>query len=265
MAKRSSRAASMAPKYSASALDKATDRCILENQKKRQPWKSAGTEIPQLSCEVVENFFFISATRFESLGTTHRGRMPAEARTLTVESACAMALLALRDDEDMDAADDEGVDDEEDEAWREFDLQARVDRIPHKEWAVTAKQRALDVVSGTTPCVTWWDDRGRTRDASDRTTRLLPHLRYLPTTGVYPFVVPERYCTPMEQYLRNPINYDTNGFLLLGGKTYAGYGAYPYIHARHGQVASIQEVCCAPFCTSDSHSPAPVPVLVSRR
>ena len=112
-----------------------------------------GTEIPQLSCEVVENFFFISATSFESLGTTHRGRMPGEARTLTVESRCAMALLALRDDEDMDDADDdlEGVDDEEDEALREFDLQARVDRIPQEEWAVTAKQRALDVVSGTTP------------------------------------------------------------------------------------------------------------------
>ena len=33
--------------------------------------------------------------------------MPGEARTLTVESRCAMALLALRDDEDMDDADDD--------------------------------------------------------------------------------------------------------------------------------------------------------------
>jgi hypothetical protein len=30
----------IAPKYSASALDRVTERCILENQWKRQPWRS---------------------------------------------------------------------------------------------------------------------------------------------------------------------------------------------------------------------------------
>lgn len=124
-----------------------------------------------------------------------------------------------------------------------FDLDARATVVPHGGWVPKAKAVAYEIKARVVSHVMWWDVQHRNPEARDMYP--LPHLPFTHNTGVCPFHVDVDVCKSMASFLDDGRNYDGEGWLMLAGQPYPGYGKYPYVHAPLGQLSTIQQVCAA--------------------
>jgi hypothetical protein len=116
----------------------------------------------------------------------------------------------------------------------DFDLAARSHLIELAPWADVAKDIAAEIRAGSLRRVVWWNSKSAPAEPVD-------HLPLSQVTGVYQFVVSHDICSRWEGYLAREDSYDRHGFLRLGGRSYPGYGAYPYVHAPGGSKPGLQE------------------------
>ena len=123
----------------------------------------------------------------------------------------------------------------EDPTLQLFDLGPRLHRtnLEH-QWAVEAKERATRIRFGVEHAIKWWDGR---RNAAYP----LERVRLKPDTGVHDFKIDASVCEVLRCFLADPANYDEDGFLMMAGTQFPGYGGYPYVHASEGHVAAAQE------------------------
>ena len=117
-----------------------------------------------------------------------------------------------------------------------FDLDPRLHRTNTEfQWAVDAKERAARIRFGIEHAIKWWDGRRRAPGYP------LEHVRLKPDTGVHDFKIDAAVCEALRCFLADPVNYDDDGFLMMAGTQFPGYGGYPYVHAPEGHVAAAQE------------------------
>ena len=152
------------------------------------------------------------------------------------------------------------VDDDEDlgDLAKTFDLAPRAHMLDESaEWAKKAKKCSLALLTGEKKQVIWW----RTKKAGPFA---LSHLSYSARTGVYEFNIPASACMPVQDYLADPRNRDANGFIVMGGDTWRGYGSYDLVHSEMGCVPRLQEVRAHAHTDAHTHTlarrhPCPCP------
>ena len=114
------------------------------------------------------------------------------------------------------------------------DLDMRAHRVEmEKEWCVKAKVRAERMRFGMENDIKWW--------RADKKQYPLENVRLKADTGVHEFQVDALVCERLLSLLTDPSNYDKDGFLMMAGTQFPGYGNYPYVHAPLGHVAAAQE------------------------
>ena len=141
-----------------------------------------------------------------------------------------------------DSNDKEGAD--ATPAWHsEFQLEDRSSAVPDpaNAWVIKAQEVSSKLRARVLKHVRWWNRDLLNPDDSD--IYILPHLIFAHDTGVMDFSISPVLCKSLLSYLENPTSYDEEGWLTLAGESYPGYARYPYVHARSGQLPSIQEVC----------------------
>ena len=129
---------------------------------------------------------------------------------------------------------DRGYDDER--GYEAFDLEPRATRFTSEDlstWVPHAKELASRIRFGHLSHITWWGGVG------DTTRR--PLRRLAADTGVYAFKVSQDSCQRLVSYLDDDRNYNDDGFLLMAGTSWPGYGGYRFVHAEGGVVPSQQE------------------------
>jgi hypothetical protein len=125
----------------------------------------------------------------------------------------------------------------------EYQLDNRSSAVPDpaNAWVIKAQEVSSKLRARVLKHVGWWN-----RDVlnpPDSDIYILPHLIFAHDTGVMDFSISPVLCKSLLSYLENEKNYDDEGWLRLAGKSYPGYARYPYVHARSGQLPSVQEVC----------------------
>jgi hypothetical protein len=129
-------------------------------------------------------------------------------------------------------------------AWHcEFQLDNRSSLVPDptNAWVVKAQEVSSKLRARVLKHVRWWNKDALNPDESDM--YILPHLIFAHDTGVMDFSISPVLCKSLLSYLENEKSYDDKGYLILAGKSHPGYARYPYVHARSGQLPSVQEVC----------------------
>jgi hypothetical protein len=138
-----------------------------------------------------------------------------------------------------------------------FDLAPRAHMLDESaKWAKKAKESSLALLRGEMNQVIWW----RRYDAGPFA---LSHLSYSARTGVYEFNIPASACMPLHDYLADPLNRDANGFIVMDGDSWPGYGAYDLVHSEMGCVPRLQEVRAHAHTDAHTHTlatPAPMPM-----
>lgn len=116
----------------------------------------------------------------------------------------------------------------------DFDLAARSHLIELEPWADAAKEKAAEIRAGSLRRVVWWSSKSAPAEPMD-------HLPLSQVTGVYAFAVDDDICSRWDARLARNDSYDRHGFLILGGQSYPGYGAYNQVHAPGGSIPGLQE------------------------
>ena len=145
---------------------------------------------------------------------------------------------------ELDDSNEEEGDADTTPAWHcDFQLDNRSSLVPDpaNAWVVKAQEVSSKLRARVLKHVRWWNKDALNPDESDM--YILPHLIFAHDTGVMDFSISPVLCKSLLSYLENEKNFDDEGWLILAGKTYPGYARYPYVHARSGQLPSIQEVC----------------------
>ena len=118
-----------------------------------------------------------------------------------------------------------------------FDMRMRGHMIPMGglSWVTQAKAVASQVRSGARTHEMWWSNQ--------KVAQRYPveSLRLSMRTGVCAFKIRKDVCQAMEGFLIDPANYTDDGFLIMAGTQWPGYGSYPYVHAALGLMPSVQE------------------------
>jgi hypothetical protein len=120
-----------------------------------------------------------------------------------------------------------------DEPTSVFDLSPRLDRLPNMTWALHSRKLAEELRVPTKRCLSWYS-------AQAMTAWPLP-VQVSRAHGVHSFDVDVRIAQAVFDYLEDPVNYDADGFLNIGGTQFPGYGGYPYVHAKQGVVSLFQQ------------------------
>ena len=163
--------------------------------------------------------------------TLKSGRLTASASHRHLKSR--RRRLSMQVDED-DIPEMGGASDAVSNDWKlgMFNLDLRADLIPLGAWAVKAKARAEQIRFGNESQIQWW--------GADKMPYPLQGVRLKADTGLHAFQVDDAVCQGLLEFLTAASNYDSSGYLKLGGKTYAGYARYPYVHAPGGNVTLAQ-------------------------
>ena len=151
------------------------------------------------------------------------------------------------------------VDDDDDlgDLAKTYDLAPRTHKLDEsEEWVQRAKKCSLALLTGQKKHVIWW----RTKKAGPFA---LSHLPFSLRTGVHEFRIPPSVCKALNDYINNSKHRDTNGFFVMDGDTWPGYGSYDLVHSEMGCVPRLQEVRAHAHTDAHTHTlvatPAPMP------